>query len=159
MTFTEAFEPKVKIWFKRGTFSIQQMLLCYVWFWYVVQVLLQTFILRDFCCTAPHSRSKICITSKQNKNTVTPCSTAELANSIENAIAIAFLSTIAIAIDKAIFQLLLLLLLLIRASSNYWHFNRNYCFTVLAWNAVFLVSKYTFWSQMHSRLNEDAFLR
>ena len=43
----------------------------------------------------------------------------ELANSIENAIAIAFLSTIAIAIDKAIFQLLLLLLLLIRASSNY----------------------------------------
>ena len=42
---------------------------------------------------------------------------AELANSIENAIAIAFLSTIAIAIDKAIFQLLLLLL--IRASSNY----------------------------------------
>ena len=83
----------------------------------------------------------------------------ELANSIENAIAIAFLSTIAIAIDKAIFQLLLLLLLLIRASSNYWHFNRNYCFTVLAWNAVFLVSKYTFWSQMHSRLNEDAFLR
>ena len=46
---------------------------------------------------------------------------AELANSIENAIAIAFLSTIAIAIaiDKAIFQLLLLLLLLIRASSNY----------------------------------------
>ena len=49
--------------------------------------------------------------------------TAELANSIENAIAIAFLSTIAIAIaiaiDKAIVQLLLLLLLLIRASSNY----------------------------------------
>ena len=46
---------------------------------------------------------------------------SELANSIENAIAIAFLSTIAIAIaiDKAIFQLLLLLLLLIRASSNY----------------------------------------
>ena len=46
---------------------------------------------------------------------------AELANSIENDIAIAFLSTIdiAIAIDKAIFQLLLLLLLLIRASSNY----------------------------------------
>ena len=45
----------------------------------------------------------------------------ELANSIENAIAIAFLSTIAIAIaiDKAIFQLLLLLLLLISASSNY----------------------------------------
>ena len=45
----------------------------------------------------------------------------ELANSIENAIAIAFLSTIAIAIaiDKAIFQLLVLLLLLIRASSNY----------------------------------------
>ena len=81
----------------------------------------------------------------------------ELANSIENAIVIAFLSTIAIAIDKAIFQLLLLLL--IRASSNYWHFNRNYCFTVLAWNAVFVVSKYTFWSQMHSRLNEDAFLR
>ena len=35
----------------------------------------------------------------------------ELANSIEN--------TIAIAIDKGIFQLLLLLLLLIRASSNY----------------------------------------
>ena len=34
--------------------------------------------------------------------------TPELANSIENAIAIAFLSTIAIAIDKAIFQLLLL---------------------------------------------------
>ena len=45
----------------------------------------------------------------------------ELANSIENTIAIAFLSTIAIAIaiDKAIFQLLLLLLLLIKASSNY----------------------------------------
>ena len=45
----------------------------------------------------------------------------ELANSIENTIAIAFLSTIAIAIaiDKGIFQLLLLLLLLIRASSNY----------------------------------------
>ena len=44
---------------------------------------------------------------------------AELANSIENTIAIAFLSTIAaaIAIDKGIFQLLLLLL--IRASSNY----------------------------------------
>ena len=43
----------------------------------------------------------------------------ELANSIENTIAIAFLSTIAIAIaiDKGIFQLLLLLL--IRASSNY----------------------------------------
>ena len=43
----------------------------------------------------------------------------ELANSIENAIAIAFLSTIAIAIaiDKGIFQLLLLLL--IRASSSY----------------------------------------
>ena len=45
--------------------------------------------------------------------------TAELANSIENAIAIAFWSTIAIAIDKAVFQLLLLLLLLIRASLNY----------------------------------------
>ena len=47
--------------------------------------------------------------------------TAELANSIENTIAIVFLSTIAIAIaiDKGIFQLLLLLLLLIRASSNY----------------------------------------
>ena len=44
---------------------------------------------------------------------------AELANSIENTIAIAFLSTIAIAIaiDKEIFQLLLLLLLLVRASS------------------------------------------
>ena len=42
---------------------------------------------------------------------------AELANSIENAIAIAFWSTIAIAIDKAVFQLLLLLL--IRASLNY----------------------------------------
>ena len=55
---------------------------------------------------------------------------AELANSIEyaNAInAIAFLSTIAIAIDKGIFQLLLL----IRASSNYWHFTRNYCFKEL----------------------------
>ena len=49
------------------------------------------------------------------------CMQRELANSIENTIAIAFLSTIAIAIaiDKAIFQLLLLLLLLIRASSNY----------------------------------------
>ena len=34
---------------------------------------------------------------------------SELANSIENTIAIAFLSTIAIAIDKGIFQLLLLL--------------------------------------------------
>ena len=46
-------------------------------------------------------------------------SVPELANSIENTIAIAFLSTIAIAIaiDKGIFQLLLLLL--IRASSNY----------------------------------------
>ena len=43
----------------------------------------------------------------------------ELANSIENAIAIAFLSPSAIAIDMAIFQLLLLLLLLIRPSSNY----------------------------------------
>ena len=42
---------------------------------------------------------------------------AELAKSIESAIAFAFLTTI--AIDKAIFQLLLLLLLLIRASSNY----------------------------------------
>ena len=31
---------------------------------------------------------------------------AELANSIENAIAIAFLSTIAIAIDKSLFKLL-----------------------------------------------------
>ena len=51
----------------------------------------------------------------------------ELANSIKTAIAIAFLSTIAIAIDKEIFQLLLL----VRASSNYWHFNRNYCFKVL----------------------------
>ena len=58
---------------------------------------------------------------------------AELANSIENTIAIAFLSTIAIAIaiDKEIFQLLLLLLLLVRASSLDWHFNRNYCFKVL----------------------------
>ena len=45
------------------------------------------------------------------------CHTTELANSIKNTIAIAFLSTIAIAIVKAIFQLLLLLL--IRASSNY----------------------------------------
>ena len=55
------------------------------------------------------------------KSTFVDSSLAELANSIENAIAIAFLSTIAIAIaiDKAIFQLLLLLLLLIRASSNY----------------------------------------
>ena len=41
---------------------------------------------------------------------------AELANSVENTIAIAFLSTIAIAIDKEIFELLLVLL--IRASSN-----------------------------------------
>ena len=84
--------------------------------------------------------------------------TAELANSIENTIAIAFLSTIAIAIaiDKAIFQLLLLLLLLIRASSNYWHFNRNYCFRVLPLIWPFLVSKYTLWSLMHSRLNKNA---
>ena len=82
--------------------------------------------------------------------------TAELANSIENTIAIAFLSTIAIAIaiDKGIFQLLLLLL--IRASSNYWHFNRNYCFRVLPLIWPFLVSKYTLWSLMHSRLNKNA---
>ena len=79
---------------------------------------------------------------------------SELANSIENAIAIAFLSTIAIAIDKGIFQLLLLLL--IRASSNYWHFNRNYCFRVLPLIWPFLVSKYTLWSLMHSRLNKNA---
>ena len=79
---------------------------------------------------------------------------SELANSIENTIAIAFLSTIAIAIDKGIFQLLLLLL--IRASSNYWHFNRNYCFRVLPLIWPFLVSKYTLWSLMHSRLNKNA---
>ena len=55
------------------------------------------------------------------KNIFVCVRTSELANSIENTIAIAFLSTIAIAIaiDKVIFQLLLLLLLLIRASSNY----------------------------------------
>ena len=81
-------------------------------------------------------------------------SSAELANSIENAIAIVFLSPIAIAIEKAIFQLLLLLL--IRASSNYWHFNRNYCFRVLPLIWPFLVSKYTLWSLMHSRLNKNA---
>jgi len=85
-------------------------------------------------------------------------SLSELANSIENTIAIAFLSTIAIAIaiDKGIFQLLLLLLLLIRASSNYWYFNRNYCLRVLPLIWPFLVSKYTLWSLMHSRLNKNA---
>ena len=64
--------------------------------------------------------------------------------------------TIAIDIDKGIFQLLPLLLLLIRASSNYWHFNRNYCFRVLPLIWPFLVSKYTLWSLMHSRLNKNA---
>ena len=44
-----------------------------------------------------------------------PAFEAELANRIENAIDIAFLGTIAIAIDKGLFQILLLL----RASLNY----------------------------------------
>ena len=46
---------------------------------------------------------------------------ADMSNSIETAIAIAFFGTIAIdiAIAKAIFQLLLLLLILLREFSNY----------------------------------------
>ncbi len=44
---------------------------------------------------------------------------ADMSNSIESAIAIAFFDTIAIAIAKAIFQLLLLLLILLREFSNY----------------------------------------
>ena len=49
------------------------------------------------------------------------CSRADMSNSIETAIAIAFFGTIAIgiAIAKAIFQLLLLLLILLREFSNY----------------------------------------
>ena len=43
----------------------------------------------------------------------------DMSNSIETAIAIAFFGTIAIAIAKAIFQLLLLLLVLLRQSLNY----------------------------------------
>ena len=49
------------------------------------------------------------------------CYVADMSNSIETAIAIAFFGTIAIgiAIAKAIFQLLLLLLILLREFSNY----------------------------------------
>ena len=51
----------------------------------------------------------------------------ELANSIENTIAIAFLSTIAIAIaiDKAIFQLLLSQVGSHAKSSPFFNFHRN----------------------------------